>query len=346
MDRRNFLKNAAAAAAGFRLGGVEAGFRTRHLVWLINGGGSRKREWYERPDFAPSFARLAREGFTYVEDHNDTVASHQRSWTELITGNPRCSAVPAYPTLLHYVRKAHADAASKYFYLNGVNRYRGISLAGSYLTSHPGYGEETRPALLTMSGLAAQRFDGMGLTVPEQRLLEEFVVTTLGARACDFNLKNNPVPREPMVSEAAALALVPALLQAFKPRIIVVQMAGHDVAHESYADYEQVCRTTDELLGKLLDFIQADTYFSRNTSVVVRPEVGRDDEVNMLGELNHSMGYGQCHRSASIFWGPDFKCGTTNLVVNRTDMVPTLARIFNVDTPGAMGRVRRELFLD
>ncbi len=332
------------AAAAFRLSGLTADFKTRHLIWLINGGGSRKRDWYESPDSSPNFARLAREGFAYPEDHNDTVASHARSWTELITGNPRCGAIPVYPTLLHYVRKAHADAASKYFYVNGVDRYRRICLAGSYLTSHPEYGEQARPVLLTMSRLARQRFDGMGLTAPERRQLEGFVVAALNRRPCEFNLKNNPVEREPMVSEAAALALVPSLLQSFKPRIIVVQMAGHDVAHDSYADYERVCKTTDELLGRLLDFIQADPYFSRNTAVVVRPEVGRDDEINTQGELHHSMGYGQCHRSASIFWGPGFKRGKAAFVVNRTDMVPTLARIFDVDTPYAKGRVRTELF--
>ena len=32
----------------------------------------------------------------------------------------------------------------------------------------------------------------------------------------------------------------------------------------------------------------------------------------------------QCHRSASIFWGPDFKHGTSKLLVDRKNVVPTL----------------------
>ena len=63
MDRRDFVRSAAVAAAAFKVGGVGADIKTKHLVWLIHGGGSRKRDWYERPDFAPNFARLAREGF-------------------------------------------------------------------------------------------------------------------------------------------------------------------------------------------------------------------------------------------------------------------------------------------
>ena len=83
-----------------------------------------------------------------------------------------------------------------------------------------------------------------------------------------------------------------------------------------YFEYEKVHRTTDEQLVKLIDFIEYDPYFSKNTTVVIRPEFGRDDEVNMYGAVNHSTGYYQCHRSASIFWGPDFKKGISKLLVD------------------------------
>jgi hypothetical protein len=344
MHRREFIKASASAAVGFKTGWPTASSGTKHLVWIINGGGSRQQDWYGRPDEYPNFARMARQGFTFTNDWNDTVANHQQCWTELITGNPACGVARQYPTLMHYVRLEHGDAASRYFYLNGVDRYRQLSLGDHHLTSHSEYGEHTRPVLLTMTAGRNQPLNTMGLTPAERKRLGEFLEAEVTGCARQPGLKNGIVPREPMLSEAAALGMVPSLLQAFKPRMVIVQMAGHDVAHESYADYEQVCRTTDELLGRIIDFIQGDPYFSKNTAIIVRPEVGRDDYVNACGELNHSIGFDQCHRSASIFWGPGFRRGQCDKAVNRMDMVPTLAHIFGVKAPCARGRVRHELF--
>ena len=79
---------------------------------------------------------------------------------------------------------------------------------------------------------------------------------------------------------------------------------------------------------------------------MIRPEFGRDDEVNMYGAVNHSTGYYQCHRSASIFWGPDFKHGTSKLLVDRKDMVPTLTGMFGVKAPYAIGQMRTHMMAE
>jgi hypothetical protein len=129
------------------------------------------------------------------------------------------------------------------------------------------------------------------------------------------------------------------------PRIVVCREPVHEVAHYSYEKYLQAIRSTDVAVGRLVDWVTSDPYFSRNTAIVVRPEFGRDDEVNDEGQLHHSYGFYYTHRVASIFWGPDFNRGVDSTTVLETrDMTPTLAAVFGVDAVYAEGRVAPGLF--
>ncbi len=195
----------------------------------------------------------------------------------------------------------------------------------------------------------------MDLTASEKTKMEEFIDATMKAKLWEFNLKNAPIPRDPFTGDAVGLALIPHVLKEFKPRILIYHLVGHDTGHgesaywrrqTGYLEYEKVCRTTDEQIGRIFDFVRNDSYFSKNTAIVVRPEFGRDDEVNMYGELHHNEGYPQTCRSAEIWYGPDFKIGTSNRLTNRMDVVPSITRLFNVAAPHALGRVHSEMFGD
>jgi hypothetical protein len=130
-----------------------------------------------------------------------------------------------------------------------------------------------------------------------------------------------------------------------KPRLIVCRDMAHDVAHESYEQYLHAVKATDAAFGSLFDWVRTDPLFARNTAIVIRPDFGRDDEVNATGQLHHSYGFYYTHRVASIFWGPDFKRGVNSrTVINSTDLAPTVARALNVNLPHAAGRVLSEVF--
>ena len=134
MNRRDFVKSLGMAGGAMAVGGqttaealaqeTSLNFKTKHIIWIINGNGSRKSEWYEKKDLSPNYQRLVNAGFVYEEDHNETVSDHGHSWTELLTGNRLQNGIPLYPTPPHYVRKAHGDAATNYWYVNGVSYYR------------------------------------------------------------------------------------------------------------------------------------------------------------------------------------------------------------------------------
>ena len=97
-------------------------------------------------------------------------------------------------------------------------------------------------------------------------------------------------------------------------------------------------------LRVFIDFVKADPYFSKTTTIVIRPEFGRDDEINMYGELHHSYGYDQTCSSAEIWWGPDIRAGVDKGLKNRMDIVPTITKLFNVDATHALGQVHPEMF--
>lgn len=380
MKRRDFLKSCSMLSAGVVVGpglNLEASgappslnFKTKHLILIVNGNGSRKADYYEEHETAPSFRRIMANATVCEEDHNDTTGNHGYMNTELFTGRDNASNIPAFPTIPHYIRKAHGDEATNYWYLQGVSQYRVWRFSDRYLCSHPDYRSKSSwPVSLTMQAafhegnkkspaeLARLNFpDDMDVTPKEMKLLEEFIEARYQANDYTPNMKRPTLWRTPFTEEMRVLHMVPKILAAFKPKVIIVQINGHDTGHgggalnleeTGFGDYLKCINYTDELLGNLYDFVTKDPYFSKNTAIVMRPETGRDDEMNLYEELNHSDGYYQTHRNASLWYGPDFKTGlVVKDVVNRLDVCQTITEIFGVNAHMSKGSFRSMIFKD
>ena len=115
-----------------------------------------------------------------------------------------------------------------------------------------------------------------------------------------------------------------------QPRILICRELSHDVGHDGFSQYLSAVKRTDAEIGVIFDWVKSHPYFANNTAIVIRPDFGRDDEINASGELHHSTGFYCAHRVASIFWGPDFSRGTdSKTVVNSLDMAPTLMSLFD-----------------
>jgi hypothetical protein len=140
---------------------------------------------------------------------------------------------------------------------------------------------------------------------------------------------------------------IPHVLESIRPRVIVCRETAHDVGHDSYEKYLQAVAETDAAIGRLVEWVKAHPYFRSNTAIVIRPEFGRDDEVNEHGQLHHSYGFYSTHRVASIFWGPDFNRGIDRTTIVRSvDLTPTLAKLFGVNARYAQGAVLPGLLRD
>lgn len=122
-----------------------------------------------------------------------------------------------------------------------------------------------------------------------------------------------------------SLLAVPDVLRKQRPSILICREPDEA---SRFQEYVGLVRRTDERIGTIFDWVNEDPYFRYNTAIVIRPDFGRDDEINMEGDLHHSHGYYYTHRVASIFWGPDFSKGVDRkTVINRADMAPTLSRL-------------------
>jgi arylsulfatase A-like enzyme len=251
MNRRSFLSGIALSRAALYLP-VRRNLKTRHVIFIVNGGGARKKDYYENAALSPNIRRLAREGFVFEEDHCEAVASHDAAFTELLQGRHFDAGSPAYPTILDYL----------------------------------GNGSQTR-----------------------------------------------------------SLETIPRIMEQYGPRIVVCQKTTHDVGHHDYEDYLRAVKATDDAIGGIFNWVKSHPYFRGNTAIVIRPEFGRDDELNGHGDLHHSYGFYYTHRVASIFWGPDFnRAVDRKTVISSLDMAPTLTRLFGVDAIHAQGRVVPGLF--
>lgn len=373
MDRRSFLKSASAAvAAGVvvtpeMLAADTGQFKTKHLIWIINGNGARKMEYFEDPQTSPNIVAMAKEGSVMTEDRNNMVNNHGYQFTELLTGIDVVADAPFFPTLPHYVRKVHGDKATNYWYLNPVSYFRQWNFHAKYMVAHPDFQENTRPVSMTVQNflyegnkipptdVVAKQFPDMGLTAAEKKQMADFIEGML--KSGDYfqpKMKHPWIGRSPFREEGQAIYIIPRIMQEFKPKMLLFQQIGHDTGHGAggyvrdetgWFEYHRTAESTDEAVGYLWNWIKNDPYFSKNTALVIRPECGRDDEVNFYGEIHHSDGYYQAHSNASIWWGPDFKkTYQTKEIVNRMDIVPTLARIFGVGDTFAKGHLRPQIF--
>jgi arylsulfatase A-like enzyme len=105
MNRRSFLKLSSAGALYERTAHGRP-LQTRHLIFIVNGGGARKKDYYEDVTLAPNVRRIANDGFVFEQDHCESVASHDQAFAELFTGvdYDRTGALDAIPTIMENSR--------------------------------------------------------------------------------------------------------------------------------------------------------------------------------------------------------------------------------------------------
>lgn len=383
MNRRRFVALGAAAGAGALLpprgsaavaqGAMSLpaspGFATRHLVVVILGGGARKRDVLSGSSRAPRQRAMAAEGTLFTEDYGETSSLHGYMTSELLTGRDAPAQRPLFPTWSEYVRKKTGAPASDFWMLQGVSFYRGWTWDVKHYSQHPDYGPRYGATSFTADKML--RFDDaasprelverhverrLGHSARERVALEEFLADAR-SRGRDLPATRRPCPGRGVLSgDCQSLWLAGQVLRVFKPRIVTVQVLGLDEAHaelgpgddetgfDRYIDHVE---RTDELIGELWSQIRADPYFRATTALVVRPDCGRDGQVDALGQLGHSPGDYDAHHVWTMALGPDFERGrVVRERVQRRDLAPTLAYLMTgEEAEHATGHVRTQMFL-
>jgi hypothetical protein len=364
-----------APGAGIPQGGMvlpeNPAFKTKHLVTIILGNGARKIDVIDNDEHSPHQSKMIREGTLFTEDYGETANLHGYMYTEVLTGRDAPAQRPLYPTWNEYVRKKTGGKASDFWMLQGASYYRAWTWDVKHFSRHPEYGIGFGATSLTMNKIfypENQRSPreivdtnvemGLGHTASERKRIEDWIADVLKARAYEFPSTREPViDRQLQIGDCQALHLAGRILKDFKPKMITVQVLALDDAHADfgfwdyntdYWEYIKHIKTTDELIGNLWAGIQADPYLRETTSLLIRPECGRDDEVNIYGQLGHSPGNYYAHYVWMSALGPDFKKGhVVRERVQRRDLVPTITYLMSGENAEyATGHVRTQLFRD
>jgi len=385
VKRRDFLKYGMSFGAGALLlraradGGVptgqvalpeDPGVETKHLVVIIYGNGARKKEVVDNVELAPYQNQIAREGTLFTEDYGETANLHGYMVSELLQGaNAAGSQRPAYPTWNEYVRKKTGAKATDFFVLQGVSYYRTWAFDVKHYSQHPDYGLRYGATSLTMNktfcperrrtprGIVDLNVEiGLGATDRERRALEAFIEDVLARKTYVPPLTQEPLIERPVqYGDAQVLTLAPQILKAFKPKILTLQICGLDDAHADFGhwgyptdvtEYKRHVKTTDELIGRLWREIQNDPGLRDKTALILRPECGRDDEVDAYGRLGHTEGNYHAHYVWTLAVGPDFHRGTVVTErVSRRDLSPTITYLMSGErAEHASGHVRTQMF--
>ena len=363
------------AGAGIPQGGMvlpeNPGFKTKHLVTIILGNGARKIDVIDNPEHSPFQTKMAAEGTVFTEDYGETANLHGYMYSEVLSGVDAPAQRPRYPTWAEYIRKKAGGTATDYWTLQGASYYRAWTWDVKHFSQHPEYGVKQGSTSLTMNRIfypeqkltGAQIADlnvekGLGHTPKERQRVVDFIDGVLAQKSYIPPSTRQPViNREIPYGDAQVLTLVPQILKEFKPKSITAQILALDDAHADfgfwdyntdYWEYIKHIKTTDELIGNLWRQIQSDPYLRDTTALVIRPECGRDDEVNIYGQLGHSPGNYYAHYVWFMALGPDFKKGhTVTERVQRRDMVPTLTYLMSGENAEyATGHVRTQMFKD
>ena len=363
MDRRRFLGTTGAALA--HLGGTGANplfaappvrtgavpdrsLKTKHLVVILYGNGCRKKDTVEDPELTPHMARMMAAGSVCTEDFGETANLHGYMYTEMLTGRETVSEHPLYPTWTEIVRKELGGSPNDYWMLQGVSYYRswvydrkhwsahrdgGLQFGANSLTMNKLFHDERKPSPdeLVRSSIEP----GLGHTKKTLHELEDWLADATARRTdVPASTKTSLVDREVPLGDGQCFEITKHLLRDFRPKLITIQMLALDDAHADAGfwdydtDYEQYRRhiaATDELIGNLHEFIRKDPYLRETTSILLRPECGRDDEVNVYGQLHHSQGNYYAHHVWTLGIGPDFRRGAVfPELVMRRDLCPTV----------------------
>jgi hypothetical protein len=206
---------------------------------------------------------------------------------------------------------------------------------------HP---EEEMTSIREIRNFLNQNYAVKGLEIPhlnpteeEDYLIKKFVEDTF------VKVENNSIIMPPVSdnSDLQTMGYTVEVLRYFKPKITVVDMATIDVCHGSFTDYLKNLHRADHAVGFLWREIQNIPGMANNTTLIVMPEHGRDEDPNSIQDINdwyaydHSGNNENVRRIFTLMCGPGVEAGLRvgsegNPRGDAADIVPTIADIFGI----------------
>lgn len=383
LSRRHVLQLLAASvvthAATRRTSARPSSHLERPRVILVACGGVRREETFSPQGFAniPHLQQdLLPQSIFFPAVRNDGVTSHYNTISSILTGNWQRlddwgKAPPASPTIFEYLRKQLALPQDEVWLVSSNKALTSRIAASSVAEYGPGFGANAlfpkqllinavvnaasqghaahsatpasmQPELAAM--LQSSNYEGLGWSVDgESSHLRPQVQSSMLQAIEQLVQTTSPVTGDEFTFLVAA-----EVMRQFAPHLLVVTFSDVEVAHfGSYSLHLAGIRTLDRLIHQLWTAVQSSSDYRDKTTLFVMPEFGRDlDGSPTNGFFNHRLD----HDSTRMTWMMCLGAAARrNQVIEDTvrliDVCPTIAHLFEIDTPTLDGHPLPEVRL-
>ena len=382
VDRRTFLKTAAAAGGAIAGSGLVAGEafampkglsslapNTKRVIVIAFAGGVRSRETFMTPANVPTLTAMAEEGVLYTRMRTANLG-HYGAALSIFTGisearGIRDNARGPYPTLFEYVRRDLELPASDVW----ISTSGGAQQTNYAYGLHEEYGAKFGANTLDGDGIFNREFKGLlnkfgrprEMSEREKELLkkmrggirkesgkESLNSAESAARVEEYIMneltRGTSDIKGANASDGKALRVARNLVSLFKPTLTSVVLQNADVAHGSYNGYVEVIRRNDAGIKEIWDAVKEDPELADSTAIFVVPEFGRDADLNSRRGLDHGDGSDDLRYVSGLAWGPDFRKGVVvKEDVRVIDFTPTICEVMGANAKLSRGKRLKKL---
>ncbi len=357
-----------------------ARYRGPKVILVRFGGGVRRRETIDPAHtYAPYFRNvLAKRGVlipnVMIDELKGVDTSHAEGTLNLLTG--RYAAYnkvgsrglapllePSQPSLFELLRKTFSIPAHQALLVNGEDRPQ-----EEYLTygGHKHYGVAYRSEVIGLFRYKLHKFKRiieakssseaeLKKATEELRKLSAFDYRKASARSSpimdrfwddwrrhygDSGLKN---PRgDRLLTELAVRAI-----RQLRPRLMMINYQDPDYVHWGNAShYTRAIAIIDQGLQRLVETVEADPEYRRDTVFVIVPDCGRDANPFMSVPYQHHFNSRSAHEIFALVFGPGVAQNRVlDKQVDQTSLAATIGALMGFRARDAEGRVLSEIFL-
>lgn len=357
-----------------------ARYRGPKVILVRFGGGVRRRETIDPAHtYAPYFRNvLAKRGVlipnVMIDELKGVDTSHAEGTLNLLTG--RYAAYnkvgsrglapllePSQPSLFELLRKTFSIPAHQALLVNGEDRPQ-----EEYLTygGHKHYGVAYRSEVIGLFRYKLHKFKRiieakssseaeLKKATEELRKLSAFDYRKASARSSpimdrfwddwrrhygDSGLKN---PRgDRLLTEFAVRAI-----RQLRPRLMMINYQDPDYVHWGNAShYTRAIAIIDQGLQRLVETVEADPEYRRDTVFVIVPDCGRDANPFMSVPYQHHFNSRSAHEIFALVFGPGVAQNRVlDKQVDQTSLAATIGALMGFRARAAEGRVLSEIFL-
>lgn len=354
-------------------------YRGPNVVLIRFGGGVRRYETIdETGTYAPYMRKvLAKRGVLIPNMQIDRLeggnTSHAEGTLNLLTGRYQAyrdagskflqdRLEPTEPTLFEYLRRTYdipsheallingEDRPQEEFFTYGIHGHYGIDFRSEMLSLHRfklykfarileegGLAEDKR--LAAEKALAELQAADARAFVPDQSSPIQKFWADWRAHYGDDGFRN---PRgDRLLTELALWAI-----RDLKPRLMMINYQDPDYVHWGNAShYTRAIAVIDDGIRQVVEALERDDHYARNTVVVITPDCGRDANPLMSVPFQHHFNSGEAHDVWAMVLGAGVTKGRIyDRLVDQTAIAATLADVMGVRAERTEGDVLSGLF--